>query len=68
MAINFPSNPNVGDIYTYAGRSWQWNGTAWQAYPSPALVGPTGPTGNTGPTGPTAPVEDWQKVTTSSTP
>lgn len=52
MAINFPSSPTVGDIYTYAGRSWQWNGEGWQAYPGPALVGPTGPTG-TGPTGPT---------------
>lgn len=50
--INFPINPTVGDIYTFAGRSWQWNGEGWQAYPGPALVGPTGPTGS-GPTGPT---------------
>jgi len=56
MAINFPSSPTVGQIYTFAGRSWEWNGQGWQAYPGPALVGPTGPTGsigNTGPTGPT---------------
>lgn len=52
MAINFPNSPSLNDIYTYAGRSWQWNGDAWQAYPGPALVGPTGPTGS-GPTGPT---------------
>lgn len=53
MAINFPSNPSVGDVYTYAGRSWQWNGSGWQAYPGPVFVGPTGPTGYTGATGPT---------------
>ena len=53
MAINFPSNPTLNDIYTFAGRSWQWNGTAWQAYPGPALVGPTGNPGPTGPTGAT---------------
>lgn len=50
--INFPINPTIGDIYTFAGRSWEWNGEGWQAYPGPALVGPTGPTGS-GPTGPT---------------
>ena len=26
MALNFPSNPTVGDIYTINGESWQWNG------------------------------------------
>lgn len=62
MAINFPSSPTVGDVYTYAGRSWQWNGYGWEAYPGPALVGPTGPTGatgNTGPTGSTGPTGDF---------
>lgn len=53
MPINFPSSPTVGDVYTFAGRSWEWNGQGWQAYPGPALVGPTGPTGSTGNTGPT---------------
>lgn len=54
MAINFPSSPTVGDIYTYASRSWQWNGQGWQAYPGPASVGPTGPTGPAGTAGSTA--------------
>lgn len=61
MPINFPSSPTVGDVYTFAGRSWEWNGQGWQAYPGPALVGPTGPTGatgNTGNTGPTGPTGD----------
>lgn len=30
--INFPTSPTVGDIYTFAGLSWQWNGVAWQTY------------------------------------
>lgn len=62
MSFNFPANPTVGDIYTFAGRSWQWNGEGWQAYPGPALVGPTGPTGTigaTGPTGSTGPTGDF---------
>lgn len=53
MAINFPTGPTVGQIYTYGSRSWEWNGDAWQAAPGPYTVGPTGPTGSTGPTGPT---------------
>ena len=29
ITINFPSDPTVGQQYTYAGRTWQWNGTVW---------------------------------------
>lgn len=29
MAVNFPTNPNVGDTYTEGGATWMWNGTAW---------------------------------------
>jgi len=29
MAINFPPIPAINEIYTYNGRSWQWNGTVW---------------------------------------
>jgi len=29
MPLDFPSAPSVGDIYTYNGRSWQYNGSAW---------------------------------------
>ena len=32
MALDFPTNPSVNQIYTYGGRSWQWNGTAWDVY------------------------------------
>ena len=35
MALDFPPSPSVGYIYTYGGRSWQWNGTAWDVYTAP---------------------------------
>lgn len=27
--ISFPTNPTVGQLYTFNGITWQWNGTAW---------------------------------------
>jgi len=30
MALNFPTNPAVGQIYAVGTESWQWNGSAWQ--------------------------------------
>jgi hypothetical protein len=29
MAINFPNNPAEGDIYSFGGTTWIWNGTSW---------------------------------------
>lgn len=29
--ISFPATPDIGDIYTYADRTWLWNGNAWQS-------------------------------------
>lgn len=29
MALNFPDNPSVNDVYSVDGASWIWNGTAW---------------------------------------
>lgn len=29
MPIDFPSGPTTGDVYTYQGKSWIWNGSAW---------------------------------------
>lgn len=31
--ITFPSNPAVGNTYTTAGKTWEWNGTVWQLQP-----------------------------------
>lgn len=53
--LNFPSSPNIGDIYTYGVRSWVWSGAVWSAAPSsgpPGVEGPPGPEGPAGPTGP----------------
>ena len=34
MALNFPNNPTIGDIYTdtTSGFSYEWDGTVWQSY------------------------------------
>ena len=32
MAINFPNNPTVGQIYSFGGYNWQWNGSYWESY------------------------------------
>lgn len=32
-ALDFPTSPTLGQTYTANGKSWQWNGTAWDAYP-----------------------------------
>lgn len=29
MAINFPAEPEVGDIYSYNNRAWTWSGEVW---------------------------------------
>jgi hypothetical protein len=29
MAINFPAEPDVGEIYTYNDRAWTWSGEVW---------------------------------------
>ena len=32
MPLDFPPSPSLNEIYTFGGRSWQWNGTAWDVY------------------------------------
>lgn len=31
MALNFPNSPTVGEIYSYGGKSWRWDGGSWAA-------------------------------------
>lgn len=51
--INFPSAPALNQVYIYEGKSWIWNGSAWDVFPvSYSQVGNQGPTGPTGPQGP----------------
>lgn len=64
MPIDFPSTPEIGEIYTFGTQTYIYNGTAWRLVRTSA-VGPTGPTGpagqdstavgSTGPTGPEGP-------------
>ena len=44
MAINFPNNPTVGQIYSFGGYSWQWNGTYWESYSPESFLSTTGGT------------------------
>lgn len=32
MPLDFPTSPAVNEIYTFGGRSWIWNGIAWDVY------------------------------------
>jgi hypothetical protein len=60
MALDFPINPSVGQIYVnpFTGAQYVWTGSRWTSYSTPqTLRGTTGPTGPPGgPTGPTGDV------------
>jgi hypothetical protein len=58
MSLTFPSSPTLNQETTTGGRTYKWNGQAWELVGS-GIAGPTGPTGAastvTGPTGPGGP-------------
>lgn len=37
MPIDFPNSPTTGQVYTYLGKTWIWNGSAWDST-SPVIV------------------------------
>jgi hypothetical protein len=39
MPIDFPTSPTTGDVYTYQGKSWIWNGTGWDVPRSLSEIG-----------------------------
>jgi len=40
MALNFPQNPTVGQVYTVNGESWIWDGYSWQPATTPISYSP----------------------------
>jgi len=54
MPFSFPPTPAVNDTYSYAGRTWIWNGTAWDSLgTAQGLTGTQGPQGDPGAQGTT---------------
>jgi hypothetical protein len=51
MSLTFPSSPSLNDETTTGGRTYKWNGQAWELVGS-GISGPTGPAGAEGATGP----------------
>ena len=45
MPLQFPFSPSIGQIYTYSGYSWSWDGERWVPV---VFKGSTGATGATG--------------------
>lgn len=54
MPLVFPSNPSLNQETTTGGRTYRWNGQAWELVGS-GIAGPTGPTGVAGAAGVTGP-------------
>jgi hypothetical protein len=66
MALNFPPNPEIGDVYSDGLTLWTWNGQAWVAISTSGgggeggtigPQGPPGPPGEQGEMGPPGPVD-----------
>jgi len=42
MPIDFPSGPTIGQVYSYQGKSWVYNGSAWDSLTPTFLSPPPG--------------------------
>mgnify|MGYP006259002265 FL=1 len=51
MAVNFPNNPSVGDLFSVSNVTWRWNGFAWNRVPDPGAKGEEGSKGDKGDVG-----------------
>lgn len=51
MPIDFPIPTFVGEQFSAGGKTWQWNGFAWDSLANTAAIGATGATGVAGATG-----------------
>ena len=43
--LNFPSNPNLNQVYQANESSWRWDGDRWKRLPDPGAQGVQGPAG-----------------------
>ncbi len=43
--LNFPSNPNLNQVYQANESSWRWDGDRWKRLPDPGAQGVQGPIG-----------------------
>ena len=43
--LNFPSNPNLNQVYQANESSWRWDGDRWKRLPDPGVQGVQGPMG-----------------------
>lgn len=48
MALNFPSSPQVGDVYNFGSTSYRWDGSSWATSTNIQTSGYTGSRGYTG--------------------
>src|SRR4249920_2654704 len=39
MPLDFPTSPSSGQLYSFAGKTWQWNGVGWRQYSVPGNAG-----------------------------
>lgn len=40
MAINFPTNPSINDLYGYGNNVWQYNGSCWKPFKNELIFMP----------------------------
>lgn len=50
-ALDFPTNPTIGQVYTANDKSFKWNGTSWINFTGIGFTGSRGYTGSLGNTG-----------------
>jgi hypothetical protein len=66
MPINFPTNPTIGQNYSFSGRTWQWTGEGWKFVSSATgFTGSAGFTGSQGPIGYAGSASEATSVTIS---